>query len=213
MAGASEGRTRSRVRVDLTIRVRQIGPPRESIEVTTTLDVSRNGVLFRTRHPYELHSTVWLIVPYDPKANILDAEFPATIVRIDPTPDGAAEVAVRFHSARSDPAPVNIQGRSALPLASERRKKDRSKLSVPIRVRSEAGTEISKTVDISRTGLLFRTARSYTVGQQVWISLPYKPEAPPEEVEARAVRIIERPSMRCVALQFTHTTGMRSLET
>jgi Tfp pilus assembly protein PilZ len=209
MPDASEVRKRSRVKADLAVRVRQIGPPRESIEVTTTVDISRNGVLFRTRHPYELHGTVWMIVPYDPNANAANAEFPATIVRIDPLPDGSAVVAVRFHSARSDPAPVNIQGRSTLSLHPERRRKDRSKLSIPIRVRAEAGTESAKTVDISRTGLLFDTSRSYTVGQQVWITVPYQAETPTEEVEARVVRIIERGSIRCIALQYTHTTGIR----
>src|SRR5262249_41054541 len=144
----SEGRERARVRTELAIRVRQIGPPRESMEVTTTLDVSRNGVLFRTRQPYEMHSTIWVIVPYDPNSVGGDVESPATVVRVDPKSDGTSEVAVRFHSARSDPTPVNIQARSVMSVQVERRSKDRSKLMLPIRVRGENGEEVTSTLDV-----------------------------------------------------------------
>jgi PilZ domain len=205
----SEGRERPRVRTELAIRVRQIGPPRESMEVTTTLDVSRNGVLFRTRQPYEMHSTVWVIVPYDPKSMGGDVEFPATVVRVDNAADGSAEVAVRFHSARSDPTPVNVRERSVMQLPSERRSKDRSKLVLPIRVRGENGSEETQTVDISRNGVLFKATRPYTVGQHVWLAVPFKPEETPEEIESRVVRIIERGSTTCVAVQYSRTTGMR----
>lgn len=209
MPETSDGRLRPRVRTELAIRVRQIGPPRESIEVTTTLDVSRNGVLFRTRQPYEMHSTVWVTVPYNPQAVAGDAEFPATVVRIDNSPDGSREVAVRFLNARTDPTPIHVQGRSVMTVAAERRSKDRSKLNLPIRVRSEATTEITTTEDISRTGALFRSNRSYTVGEKVWITVPYRPEDPPQEIDARVVRIIERQSKVSVAVQYLRTTGVR----
>jgi hypothetical protein len=210
MPDGSEGRERPRVRTELAIRIRQTGPPRESVEVATTLDVSRNGVLFRTRQPYEMHSTVWVIVPYDPKSMGGDVEFPATVVRVDSAADGSAEVAVRFLSARSDPTPVNIQARSVMQVPTERRSKDRSKLILPIRVSGENGTEVTQTVDISRNGLLFRATRSYTVGQSVTVAVPYKPEEPSEEIAARVVRIIERSSTLCVAVQYSRTTGVRT---
>jgi hypothetical protein len=210
MPEGQEGRQRARVRVDLPIRVRQMGPPQESIEVTTTLDVSRNGVLFRTRQPYELHSTVWLIVPYNPTAAVQEAEFPATIIRIDHAADGSSEVAARFHSAHSDRAAVHVQSRNTMALPSERRSKERSKLSMPTRVRSEQGTEVAQTLDISRTGVLLRVTRTYAIGQQVWLTVPYKPDSPGEEIEARVVRVIERPAQYCVALHYTRTTGIRN---
>jgi len=205
----SEGRERPRVRTELAIRVRQIGPPRECMEVTTTLDVSRNGVLFKTRQPYEMHSTVWVIVPYDPRSMGGDVEFPATVVRMDKAADGSTEVAVRFHSARSDPTPVNIQARSVMSVQVERRSKDRSKLSLPIRVRGENGTEETHTVDISRTGLLFHATRAYALGQHVWLTVPYKPNEAGDEINARVVRIIERGSTHSVAVQFSGTTSVR----
>ena len=58
-------RVRNRVRMDLPVRVRQIGPPRDRTEVTRTLDVSRNGLLFRTRELYDLRGTVWVAMPYN----------------------------------------------------------------------------------------------------------------------------------------------------
>ncbi|HKO04297.1 MAG TPA: PilZ domain-containing protein [Candidatus Acidoferrales bacterium] len=209
MPDGSEGRERPRVRTELAIRVRQTGPPRETMEVASTLDVSRNGVLFRTRQPYEMHSTVWVIVPYNPKSMGEEVEFPATVVRVESAPDGSSEVAVRFLNARSDPTPVNVQGRSVMQEPAERRTKDRSNLMLPIRVRGENESEVTQTVDISRTGVLFRATRSYTVGQSVRVTVPFKPEEPAEEIEARVVRIIERSSTQCVAVQYTRTTGIR----
>jgi PilZ domain-containing protein len=207
-----EGRQRSRVKTELGIRVRQIGPPRESLEVTKTLDVSRNGVLFRTRQAYDMHSTVWVIVPYDPKSVGGDMEFPATVVRVDRAPDGTAEVALNFHHARSDRKPVNVQARSVMQVPTERRSKERSKMTLSIRVRGENETEVTQTVDISRTGVQFRATQSYTVGQRVWVAVPYKPEEPIEEIESRVVRIVERSSAQCVAVKYSRTTGIRPSE-
>jgi PilZ domain len=181
------------------------------MEVTTTLDVSRNGVLFKTRQPYEMHSTIWVIVPYDPKSVSGDVEFPATVVRVDTKGDGTSEVAVRFHNARSDPTPVNIQARSVMPAQAERRSKDRSKLTLLIRVRGESGEEITSTLDVSRTGVLFKATRSYALGQHVWLVVPYKKAGDAaDEIEGRVVRVIERGADHSVAVQYAHTTAIRT---
>lgn len=210
MPEGAEYRQRARIRTELSVRIRQIGPPRDSIEITKTLDVSRNGVLFRTRQPYQLHSTVWLILPFNPKAPIQDPEFPGTIVRIDPMEDGTAEIAVRFHHSRSDRL-AGVYDNKVLPAeTSERRAKDRARLSLAIRVRDAAGVEITNSVDVSRTGVLFRSLKDYPIGQTIWVTVPYSPETPPEEVEARVVRILERSKMRCVAAQYVRTTGMKT---
>jgi Tfp pilus assembly protein PilZ len=193
----------------MTVRVRQIGPPRDSIEIARTLDVSRNGVLFRTRQPYQLHSTVWLILPFNPKAPIQEPEFPGTIVRIDQMDDGTAEIGIRFLNARADRLLGGFETRAAPQEASERRTKDRARLSLTVRVRDAAGVEITNTVDVSRTGVLFRSNKDYQIGQQIWVTVPYTPETPPDEVEARVVRILERAKMRCVGAQYTRVTGMK----
>jgi hypothetical protein len=209
MAGGAESRTRPRVRFDMSVRVRQIGPPRDSIEIAKTLDVSRNGVLFRTRQPYQLNSTVWLILPFNPKAPIQEPEFPGTIARIEQMEDGTAEIGVRFHNARADRITGMFDTRVAPVESSERRAKDRAKLSLTIRVRDAAGVEITNTVDVSRTGVLFRSGKDYQIGQQIWVTVPYTPETPPEETEARVVRILERAKMRCIGAQYTRVTGMK----
>jgi len=220
MAGQHEQRTRSRVRVALPVRVRQIGPPRDLVDLTETLDVSRNGIMFSTRQPYDLHSTVWVIMPYHPEAVIPEPEFPATVVRIMRREDGGSEIGLHFHSARSDqisraaprapqaapptpqpaPAPVGERG-------GERRQRSRVRMKLPIRVRIRVRTddavEESETLDVSRTGVLFRSERRYTVGETVWVMMPYQPGSGALEVPARVVRTTEKEKVRCVALHFT----------
>ena len=204
MPSPSDQRVRSRVRLDLPARIRQIGPPRSLAEEVRTLDVSRNGLLFRTREPYDLRSVVWVMMPYDSKAIAPNPEFPATVVRIDRKPDGAAEVAVQFHSGHADqfkaaPPPPHEVERSK----QDRRNRSRVRMSLPIRVRNENAAEESVTMDVSRGGVLFQTARQYPVGQTVWVLMPYQAGAQSEEVPARVVRTVERGDARGVALHFT----------
>ena len=191
--------------MELPVRVRQIGPPFDTTEVTTTMDVSRNGVLFCTRQPYMMNSTVWVTMPYHPDAGHSNLEFPASVVRIDKRDDGAAEIAVQFHSAHADKGRPVYQAAPAAgsQKASDRRTKNRVRMTLPIRVRDKQAVEESVTVDVSRTGVLFSSPRAYPVGEQVWVVMPYQPGAPPQEVPARVVRNIEQSHRTNVALQFT----------
>jgi PilZ domain len=210
MAGGADNRTRPRVRFDMAVRVRQIGPPRDSIEIARTLDVSRNGVMFRTRQPYQLNSTVWLVLPFNPKLPIQEPEFPGTIARIEQMDDGTAEIGIRFHNARSDRIYGGYETKVAPLESTERRAKDRAKIALTIRVRDTVGVEITNTVDVSRTGVLFRSPKDYQIGQLIWVTVPYTPETPPEETEARVVRILERAKMRCIGATYTRVTGMKT---
>lgn len=195
--------------MDLPVRIRQIGPPRDLAEVTRTLDVSRNGLLFRTRQMYDLRSTVWVMMPYNPNAVAADPEFPATVVRNERKPDGTSEVAVQFHNARADYVPT-ARVRAPSPAASrERRNRSRVRMALPIRVRHENSAEESVTYDVSRGGVLVETARMYPVGQTVWVMMPYQPGSRAEEVPARVVRVVERPNIRGVALHFTPAADSR----
>jgi len=81
MVSGPNQRIRSRVRLEMSVRIRQIGPPRNLIEVARTLDVSRNGLLFRTREPYNLRSIVWVTFPYNADSLVAEPEAPATVVR------------------------------------------------------------------------------------------------------------------------------------
>jgi hypothetical protein len=208
MPSPSDQRVRSRVRLDLPARIRQIGPPRDLAEEVRTVDVSRNGLLFRTHEPYNLRSVVWVMMPYSPKALSPDPEFPATVVRIDRKADGLTEVAVQFHSSRADqfaaapPPPPAVQRSKQ-----DRRNRSRVRMALPIRVRHENAAEESVTMDVSRAGVLFQTARQYPVGQTVWVMMPYQAGAQGDEVPARVVRMVDRGSVRGVALHFTSASA------
>lgn len=209
MTNPRDQRARSRVRLDIPVRIRQIGPPRDLVEIARTLDVSRNGLLFCTRQPYNPHSTVWVTMPYNASAAVPEAEFPATVVRINRKADGFSEIGLQFHGSRSDqflPAaqrPPQAAPARARERSSERRLRSRVRMALPIRVRLQDFAEQSVTLDVSRSGVLFRTARSYPVGQTVWVAMPYNAGAHPEEVPARVVRVVEREDARGVALHFS----------
>jgi len=217
MTEQHQQRLRSRVRLDLAVRIRQIGPPRDLVEIARTLDVSRNGLLFLTRQPYNLHSTVWVTMPYNPSAPVLEAEFPGTVVRINRREDGSSEIALQFHSSRSDrfspPAQRAPQAASTRPIerSGERRLRSRVRMALPIRVRLQDSAEESVTLDVSRTGVLFRAVRSYPVGETVWVAMPYQAGTRPEEVPARVVRIVERENHRGVALHFSSEPRARAV--
>ncbi|MBI3404514.1 MAG: PilZ domain-containing protein [Acidobacteria bacterium] len=190
--------------MDLQVRVRQIAPPRNLTEVARTLDVSRNGILFRTRQPYDMRQTLWITMPYSPNGIASDPEFPGTVVRLDKKDGGDVEVALLFHSGRADQF-HHMQNTTAVPIQSdEKRAKSRVRMALPVRVRegATASAEETTTIDVSRTGILFQTDRQYSIGQTVWVAMPYQPGREPEEVEARVVREVERNRMRGIALAF-----------
>lgn len=206
MDDTSKLRQRSRAAVEIPARIRQIAPPRNAVELTSSLDVSRNGMLFRTRGRYDLHSVVWVTLNYKPGVTVDPIEFPATVVRIDRGDDGTAEIALRFHSSRSDagpsaaPAPGTPHSPSAT--SSTRRERTRARIALPIRVRSESGVEETTTVDVSRNGVLFHSQAAYRVGERVDVVMPFRPGLDTEEMAARIVRVTHVPGGSLVALQF-----------
>ena len=207
MISGPNQRIRSRVRLEMPVRIRQIGPPRNLIEVARTLDVSRNGLLFHTREPYDLRSIVWVTFPYNADALVAEPEAPATVVRIDPKPGGDSEVAIQFHSSHADRFVAPTRAVAPPREKSDRRVRSRVRMSLPIRVRDGGDAEESVTLDVSRAGVLFQTEREYPVGQTVWVTMPYTPGQKQDEVPARVVRIVHKPDARGVALHFASATG------
>jgi hypothetical protein len=206
--------------MDVPVRVRQVPPPREYFEIKTTVDVSRNGILFRTREPYELNSTIWITMPYNPEVELRPPEFPGTVVRVIKMPAGDLEIGVQFHSAYADRwnhAPVYTAPGKPI-THSERRGKSRVKMTLPLRVRTDGtyvgGTlqmqeeklpvwiEESVTLDVSRTGVLFASSKPYKLGQRVWVIMPHQPNTPGVEEQAEVVRFVERSGVTGVALRF-----------
>jgi len=193
--------------MSLPVRVRQIYPPRDAVEVSVTLDVSRNGILFRSADFYLLHSTVWVTMNYSAKETAPDSEFPATVVRIVKNPEGLYDVALQFHSSRADRVEPVVRGAGPSAItSSERRNKNRVRTAMSIRVRAGDMVEESITVNVSRTGVLFRSSRQYAVGQAVWMVMPYQPGEELSEVAARVVRTVVIDVGRLVALHFGENT-------
>lgn len=222
MSNGKDQRFRSRVRMDVPVRVRQVPPPRELVEIKTTLDVSRNGLLFRTREVYQLNGTIWVTMPYNPVVELRPPEFPATVVRITKMPDGDTEIGLQFHSAHADRwnhTPVYISEVKPSP-TTEKRDKSRVRMTLPIRIRTEKPSaggylplnptepspvwiEESVTLDVSRSGVLFVSSRPYAPGQRVWIAMPHQPGGSMVEEPAEVVRFVDRAGVRGVAVKFT----------
>lgn len=209
MADASDQRFRQRVRMDMPVRVRQVPPPRETTEIRTTLDVSRNGILFRTRETYELNSLIWVTMPYTADAQVKDPEFPATVVRVIKLQDGDTEIGVQFHSAHADRWHHSIYAKT-LPkpvTSTEKREKKRVRMTLPVRVRSGMLLDESVTLDVSRTGILFVSSQSYSVGQKVFVVIPFQPtgliSGTLVEEPGEIVRFVQRDGVRGVAVRFT----------
>lgn len=92
---------------------------------------------------------------------------------------------------------------SSEPRATERRRRLRTKVSAPVRVRMNSGAqqqaEVCTTIDASRDGLLFTTAlASYRAGMDLVITFPYSGSAGGVQHERTAVvaRVFEMPEGR-----------------
>ena len=215
MADAKHQRFRQRVQMDMPVRIRQLPPPRETVEIKTTLDVSRNGLLFRTRDTYELNSIIWVTMPYTASAEVKGPEFPATVVRIIKQPDGDIEVGLQFHSSYADRWNHSVYSRPGKPVTnSEKREKSRVRMTLPVRVRSGMILDESVTLDVSRTGVLFASMQPYSIGQKVFVVIPFQPTGLVSgtlvEESAEVIRFVERDGVRGVALRFTSRGASRS---
>jgi CheY-like chemotaxis protein len=101
------------------------------------------------------------------------------------------------------PAEGTAEQANAEPSAMERRRRLRTKISAPVRVRMNSGTsqqaEVCTTVDASRDGLLFTTAfAGYRPGMDLAITFPYSGTAGGVQHERTAVvaRVFEMPEGR-----------------
>ena len=214
MTDARDQRFRQRVRMDMPVRIRQMPPPREYMEIKNTLDVSRNGILFRTRERYELNSIIWVTMPYTAGSHQKDPEFPGTVVRVIKMPDGDTEIGVQFHSAHADRWHHSVYSVPGKPITStEKREKNRVRMTLPVRVRSGMLMDESVTLDVSRTGILFVSSQPYTAGQKVFVVVPYQPagliSGTQVEEPAEIVRFVQRDGVRGVAVRFTARAGPR----
>src|SRR5215472_9623086 len=103
--GSSSGierRRRKRAKISAQVHVRVINSPEPFEEVCTSVDVSRDGLLFMTaRAGYWKGQQVEVTFPYSKAAGALNTAQKAEVVRVEPS-SGAHGVAVYFAAAKAD---------------------------------------------------------------------------------------------------------------
>jgi hypothetical protein len=171
------------VQLALPARVRWHGPLGMRLEVTQTVDVSREGLLVRRKDQCSVGARVWVAYPFDRSASAADhTETPARVTRVEQVSPGEFRVALQF-----------IQPRRGLFIqpSVERRGTSRVYSSVPIFVRAGASRwpEECMTQDISRNGVRFETCQIYGVGDRVLAKIPWAEWGRAGEMEGRVVRV------------------------
>src|SRR5579862_8695883 len=91
-----ELRKSPRARLHLPARIRWLGPLGMRLEVTETIDVSREGLLVRRNEPCSPQARVWVAYPFDPSAALIQPETPARIARVHPGADRGFYVGLQF---------------------------------------------------------------------------------------------------------------------
>lgn len=179
-----EQRKHPRAVLRLPARIRWQGPLGMRLEVTQTINVSREGVLlYRDEDSLALMSRVWIAFPFEASSNAdAQPETPARIVRVDPEPNGGYRVGLQLRSAHRGVPPA---GRP------ERRASTRVPFSLPIFVRPAESPwpEESMTHDFSRSGMRFETSHIYTIGETVLAKIPWGEWAKAGEISGRVVRV------------------------
>jgi hypothetical protein len=179
----TEMRKHPRAQLQLPARIRWQGPLGMRLEVTRTLDVSRQGVLVQRFEPCEPLTRVWIIFPYDPDSDsIAQMEIPARIVRAERGECTSWRVALCLES------PVRA---SPVPYRQERRRSQRVNFAVPIfvRPRDVPWPEECMTQDVSNDGARFETSHIYGVGDRVLATLPWSEWSNRGEMAGCVVRI------------------------
>jgi hypothetical protein len=177
-----ELRKHPRARLELPARIRWLGPLGMRLEVTQTIDASREGLLVRRRAACDPRARVWVAFPFDAgAAAFVQMETPARVTRVEAGADGGFYVGLHLESARESPPPAG----------QERRKSSRLRSSVPVFVRP-SGTpwpEESMTQDLSQSGMRFETLHIYTAGEIVLAQIPWGEWAKTGEMIGRVLRV------------------------
>ena len=117
----ADRRRRKRAKISAQLHVRLANGPSPSEEVCTSVDVSRDGLLFTSaRSTYAVGQTIEVTFPYSSAASGLNKGEPAEVVRITEQPGNRFAIAVHFAAARQTqhlpsavPAPTVAKGTSS----------------------------------------------------------------------------------------------------
>jgi CheY-like chemotaxis protein len=100
-ASAIERRRRRRAKISALVHVKAINSPEPFEEICTSIDVSRDGLLFTAKHAgYWKGQQLSVIFPFSTAAQAINTPQVADIVRVNEQPGGKFSVAVQFQAAR-----------------------------------------------------------------------------------------------------------------
>jgi CheY-like chemotaxis protein len=98
----TDRRRRKRAKISAQVHVRVSGSAGTFEEVCTSVDVSRDGLLFTTARPsFSLGQAVEITFPYSAAATALNKPEPAEVVRVTDQPGARFAVAIQFAAAKS----------------------------------------------------------------------------------------------------------------
>jgi len=175
-----------RARLCLPARLRWFGSLGMRLEITETIDVSREGLLIRRQEPCNPMARMWVVYPFNSSAAPIQPETPARIARVQPGANGGFYVGLQLQLPQRD---------SPLAGDDERRKSERFSFALPMFVRpaNSVWPEEAMTQNISNAGVLFESARPYKPGETVFAKIPWGEWAKQGEIPGRVVRS-DRPS-------------------
>ena len=183
-----ERRKNPRGAIILPVRLRWLGPFALESEITHTLDAGRGGLLIVSHDQRSEGSPVWATLPYSSASAEAEPETPARVARCIAATTGGNFVGVAFDPFQ---APANLRAMPAPPPKTpERRRHPRASLALCIRLtRANAPwPEETMTMNLSPTGLLFCSLRSYENGDRVIVST--FPSDSPSLAGKRRARIV-----------------------
>jgi CheY-like chemotaxis protein len=97
----AERRRRLRTKISAPVRVRQNTGPLHQAEVCTTVDASRDGLLFTTtREDYRRGMDLAITFPYSGSAGGVQHERTAVVARVFEMPEGRLGVGIRFYDGK-----------------------------------------------------------------------------------------------------------------
>jgi len=178
----------------MPVRLRWQGSLGMRLEITETLDVSKEGMLVRRSDSHGVGSRVWLAFPFDPaSAAAAQPETPAQVVRVEPETAGGYRVALKLELPRR-----NV----GAPEGMERRKAPRVPFALPIFVRPKntPWPEESMTRDISKYGALLDSSHVYRIGDSILAKIPWGDWSNIGEIPGRVVRVQMRGDMQSASL-------------
>lgn len=178
-----ELRKSPRARLQLPVRIRWMGPLGMRLEITETIDASREGLLIRRAEPCNPWARLWVAYPFDLTAASVQPETPARIARVQAGVGGGYYVGLQLQLPQRD------NGRDS---GDERRRSARFSFSLPIFVRPSGSfwPEEAMTQNVSNYGVRFETARAYKVGEMVLAKIPWGEWSKAGEIFGRVVRVV-----------------------